>query len=191
VPRLTRALDRAVGVYGQSKHFPIWMTEYGYQTDPPDPTIGISFARQAAWLDDATWLAYRNKRIASFAQFLLVDDGPLRAYKPSDPRYWGTFQSGLITLQGKHKAAYDSYARPIAIARRGRGLTVFGQLRTAGGRVAAVQLRRRGSKTWKTVAQATGDGHGFVVVSLRRALRGGYRIAWSGDGASRVVTVGR
>jgi hypothetical protein len=191
IPRLTRTLDRATRVYGQPKRFPIWMTEYGYQTDPPDPTIGVSFARQAAWLGDATYIAYRNRRIASFAQFLLIDDGPLRQYKPSDPRYWGTFQSGLVTLQGRHKPAYEAFKRPISVVRRGRGLRVFGQLRTAGGRGATVQFRRRGSKKWKTVKQATGDAHGFVVVALRRASRGSYRIAWSGDGATRAVSVVR
>jgi hypothetical protein len=191
VPRLTRTLDRAARVYGQSTRFPIWLTEYGYQTDPPDPTIGVPFVRQAAWLDDATWMAYRNKRIASFAQFLLVDDGPLRQYKRDDPRYWGTFQSGLITLQGKHKPAYESFKRPVAIARHGRGLTVFGQLRTAGGRAASVQWRARGSRAWKAVATATGNARGFVVISLRRARRGSYRIAWAGDGVSRVVSVAR
>jgi hypothetical protein len=189
IPRLTRTLDRAERVYGQSKRFPIWMTEYGYQTDPPDPTIGVSFARQAAWLDDATYIAYRNKRIASFAQFLLVDDGPLRQYKRSDPRYWGTFQSGLIALNGRHKPAYESFKRPISIVPRGRGLRVFGQLRTAGGRSAEVQFRARGSKAWKRVATRKANDHGFAVVAVRRARRGSYRIAWSGDGASRAVAI--
>jgi hypothetical protein len=149
----------------------------------------VSFARQAAWLDDATYLAFRNKRIASFSQFLLVDDGPLRQYKASDPRHWGSFQTGLVTLQGKRKPAYESFKRPISVVRSGRGLTTFGQLRTAGGRDAALQFRRRGSKTWKTVATATGNAQGFVVVSLARAARGSYRIAWSGDGTSRAVSV--
>ncbi|HEX6712823.1 MAG TPA: hypothetical protein VF066_05540 [Thermoleophilaceae bacterium] len=191
VSRLTRTLDRAIAAYGKSKRFPVWMTEYGYQTDPPDPTIGVSFARQASWLDDATYIAYRNKRIASFAQFLLIDDGPLRKYRSSDPRYWGTFQSGLVTAQGRHKTAYDSFKRPISVVRRGRGLRVFGQLRTAGGRLAQVQFRRRGSKTWKRIAQAKGNARGFVVVAVRSARRGRYRIAWSGDGVSRAVSLGR
>jgi hypothetical protein len=151
VPRLTRTLDRAARVYGQSTRFPVWLTEYGYQTDPPDPTIGVSFARQAAWLDDATYIAFGNKRIATFAQFLA--------------------------------------GRPISVMRRGRGLRVFGQLRTAGGRGAHVQLLTRGARSWRKVATATGDARGFVLVTLRRARAGRYRIAWAGDGASRAVTV--
>ena len=189
VPRLTRTLDRATAVYRHPRRYPVWITEYGYQTDPPDPTIGVSFARQAAWLDDATYIAYRNRRIASMAQFLLVDDGPLRQYKPNDPRYWGTFQSGLIALNGKHKPAYNSFKRPISVTRRGRGLRVFGQLRTAGGRRASLQFRARHSKAWKTIARKTGNSHGFVVVAVKRARAGRYRIAWAGDGASRAVAV--
>jgi hypothetical protein len=191
ISRLTRTLDRAQRAYRKSGRMPIWLTEYGYQTDPPDPTIGVSFARQASWLDDATYLAFRNKRIASFAQFLLVDDGPVRQYKPTDPRYWGTFQSGLITLDGKHKPAYNSFKRPISVMRRGRGLRVFGQLRTAGGRTADVQFRARGSKAWKRVARGTANDHGFVLMPVSRARRGSYRIAWTGDGASRAVSVRR
>jgi hypothetical protein len=75
--------------------------------------------------------------------------------------------------------------------RRGRGLRVFGQLRTAGGRTADVQFKSRGSKKWKSVRRGTANDHGFVVVAVSRARRGAYRIAWSGDGASRAVSVRR
>ncbi|MEA2497232.1 MAG: hypothetical protein QOJ29_5143, partial [Thermoleophilaceae bacterium] len=197
VPRLTRTLDRAFATYGQAKRLPIMLTEYGYQTDPPDPTIGVSFSRQAGWLDDATFLAYRNKRIASFAQFLLVDDGPIRQYKPDDPRYWGTFQSGLVTLQGKHKPSYSSFERPISLSprrvKRGGKVRVFGQLRTAadGQRLTAeVQFRARGSKTWGAVARVTvGNTRGFVDTIVRAKRSGSYRISWVGDGTSRAVPV--
>ena len=191
IGRLTRTLDRATAAYGRRTRFPVWMTEYGYQTDPPDPTIGVSFARQAAWLDDATYLAYSNPRIASFAQFLLVDDGPLRSYKPSDPRYWGTFQSGLVTGQGKRKPAYESFKRPIAVRRNGRGLRVFGQLRGHGGTAAELQFRARGAKAWSAAASTTSNARGFVVFSERRARSGAYRLAWAADGVSRAVRFGR
>jgi hypothetical protein len=197
IPRLTRTLDRAFRVYGKSKKLPVWLTEYGYQTDPPDPTIGVSFARQASWLDDATYLAYRNPRIASFAQFLLVDDGPIKQYKPTDPRYWGTFQSGLITLQGKHKPAYESFKRPISIApsrvRRGAKVRVFGQLRTAadGARLTAtVQFRARGSKKWSRAAVVSvRNARGFFSTRVTARRSGSYRISWGASGTSRAVGV--
>jgi hypothetical protein len=197
IPRLTRTLDRTFRVYGQSARLPVWMTEYGYQTNPPDPTIGVSFARQAAWLDDATFLAYRNPRIASFAQFLLVDDGPNRSYPADDPRYWGTFQTGLITGDGKHKTAYQTFKRPISVSpsrvRRGHRLRVFGQLRTAADNqrlTAQIEFRSPRSKRWSTIANVTvGNLRGFVDTRVRPKRSGYWRIAWSGDGASRSVRV--
>lgn len=197
IPRLTRLLDRASRLYGRARELPVWMTEYGWQTNPPDPTLGIPLSRQAAWLDDATYLAYRNPRIASFAQFLLVDDAPVRQYKPSDPRYWGTFQTGLMTLQGKRKPSYNSFKRPISVTptrvRRGRKVRVFGQLRTAADGqqlLAAVQFRAARSKTWSTVTTRSANARGFFDTLVTPKRSGSYRIVWGGGGGtSRAVAI--
>ena len=195
--RLTRALDRIYGVYGDGRRLPIWITEYGYQTDPPDPTIGIPWARQADWLDDATYRAYRNRRIAAMAQFLIVDDGPLSRYKPSDPRYWGSFQTGLVTRQGKRKPSYSSFQHPVDVlprrARRGRRVTVFGQLRAAasGARLnAEVQFRAHGSRRWRTVANVgVANVRDAFTTRVRARRSGAYRIVWQGDPTTRAVRV--
>jgi hypothetical protein len=194
IPRLTRTLDSVFAAYGQTTKLPIWLTEYGYQTDPPDTTIGVSWARQADYLDDATYIAYRNPRIASFAQFLLVDDAPLSQYRPSDPRYWGTFQSGLITLQGKHKPSYGAAKHPVDViprrGRAGRSLRIFGQLRTApdGQRLAAtIQFLAKGTKKWRKVKRVTvGNPRGFLETTVKARRSGSYRIVWPGSG--RIVT---
>ena len=56
----------------------IWITEYGYQTSPPDPFAGVQLSRQGPLTAWGEYLAYRNPRVASIAQFLLVDDKPHR-----------------------------------------------------------------------------------------------------------------
>ena len=195
--RLTRALDAVYGAWGQGLKLPVWLTEYGYQTDPPDPTIGVSLERQADWLDDATYLAYRNPRIASMAQFLLVDDGPIRRFQPTDARYWGTFQTGLMAGDGRKKPSYFSFQRPITVVprrtRAGRALRVFGQLRTAPdgqAQQAAIQFRPRGRKRWSTVARLTvGNARGFMDTFVKARRSGSYRILWNGKVASRGVGV--
>lgn len=197
IPRLTKTLDRAFAVYGKTTQLPVYMTEYGYQTDPPDPTIGISLAQQVDWMATAAYLSYRNPRVAGFAQFLLVDDGPLRQFGPTDPRYWGTFQTGLMTTQGKHKPAYEAWKRPLDViprrAKAGRRLRIFSQLRPAadGQKLTAdVQFQARGSKTWKSVARvAVGNPRGFLDTRVKARRSGSYRVAWSGDGKTRAVAV--
>ena len=186
LPRLTRTLDRIFAVHGQARRLPVWLTEYGYQTDPPDPTIGVSWSRQAAYLNEAEYLAYRNPRVASMAQFLLVDDGPLRQFRPSDPRYWGTFQSGLRTGSGREKKSYTAYQRPIAATRsrvrRGRTVRIFGQLRSApNGERLTGRLEYRGARSRryrKVKTLHTSNARGFVMARARPRRSGYYRIVW-------------
>lgn len=193
--RLTRTLDRIFRTHGQRQRLPIWLTEYGYQTDPPDPTIGIPWSRQAAYLNEADYIAYRNRRVVSTAQFLLVDDGPLRAFAASDPRYWGTFQSGLKTGDGRHKSAYTAYQRPIHVTpsrvRPRRSVRVFGQLRSApDGEAlrARLQFRRAGSRRYRTVARLrTGNPRGFVSKRVRPRGSGIYRIVWANPSGGRAL----
>ena len=198
-PRLVAALDRALAAHGRRRALPVWFTEYGYQTDPPDPTIGVSWGTQASWLNEADFLAYRQKRVASVAQFLLVDDAPLKAFSSDDPRYWGTFQSGLETQEGKRKPAFTSYQRSIYVsprsARRGRKVRVFAQLRTAAdGTALSARLQFRGlrSRRWRTLKRVkTGNPRGFLQAYTRATRSGRYRLVWAvGRGqATRAVTV--
>jgi hypothetical protein len=197
LPRLTKALDGIFSRYGMRRKIPVWLTEYGYQTDPPDDIIGVSWKRQAAWLNEAEYMAFRYRRVRSMAQFLLVDDGPNTSWPQGDPRYWGsTFQSGLISLEGTRKDSFHAYQMPIHVSprrvRRGRKVSVFGGNRPARNGAAlpvAVEFRRRGSSEWKVVRRlTTRSRRGYVLVKLRQRAAGAYRLAWE-SGRSRSVSV--
>lgn len=199
LPRLTRTLDRALRRYHVHRRLPIWLTEYGYQTNPPDPYLGVSWRRQAAYLNQADAIAYRNRRVRSVAQFLLLDAGPNTKEPPNSFRYWGsTFQTGLITHDGRLKPSYTAWQRPFDIGptrvRRGRRLRAFGQLRPAanGARLhAELQFKRRGS--WRVVRRLTTTSlRNYLVAHTRARSTGYWRLAWqtsSGTLASRAVRV--
>jgi len=91
---LTKLLSR---LYGNKK---LWVTEYGYQTRPPDRAFGVSWLKQARYLTQAYKIARRNPRITMMLWFLLKDEGRL-----------GGWQSGLFTAGGKKKPAYDAFRR--------------------------------------------------------------------------------
>ena len=78
----------------------IWITEYGWQTRPPDALFGVSFARQAAYVRQSYAIARANPRIDMMLWFLLRDE-------PST----GGWQSGLMTASGKKKPAFAAFAR--------------------------------------------------------------------------------
>ena len=58
-------------LYGNKR---IWITEYGYQTNPPDKLYGVTYAKQAAYLKQAFAIARANPRIDMMLWFLLKDD---------------------------------------------------------------------------------------------------------------------
>jgi hypothetical protein len=90
-------IDELIGVvsqlYGDK---PIWITEYGYETNPPDTFFGVSWDKQAAYLRQAFEIARANPRIDLFTWFPLRDDRNV-------PAGW---QSGLLTATGVAKPSY-------------------------------------------------------------------------------------
>jgi len=84
-------------LYGRKQ---LWITEYGYQTKPPDRHFGVSWARQAQYLTKAYAVARRNPRITMMLWFLLRDESRLSGW-----------QSGLLTVNGKRKPAFNAFMR--------------------------------------------------------------------------------
>jgi hypothetical protein len=82
-------------LYGNKR---IWITEYGYQTNPPDTVFGVSWAKQAAYLKQAFAIARKNPRIDMMLWFLLKDEPTL-----------GGWQSGLITATGRRKPSFNAF----------------------------------------------------------------------------------
>jgi hypothetical protein len=83
-------------LYGP-KH--LWITEYGYQTNPPDHTIfGISWAKQALYMKQAFAMARANPRVDMMLWFLIKDEPNI-----------GGWQSGLETVSGKKKPSWNTF----------------------------------------------------------------------------------
>ncbi len=201
---LSRELARIYRRYGQrmqsKRGVPLYLTEYGYQTKP-DPIIGrvVSFNRQAAWINEAEYIAFKNPNVRTVSQFLLVDDGPVPGETQPNLK-WRTFQSGLQLLSGRRKQSYKAYITPIHLratrVRRGRSTTVFGMTRPAQPNVAVrvqLQFRPAGAKRWATRKRLTAGGPRHYFETRLRVMRSGsVRILWSNAGravASRAVRV--
>jgi hypothetical protein len=176
---LSTLLARIRARFGFRGGMPLYLTEFGYQTDPPDP-LGVTPREQARYLNQAEYIAYRNRRVRTLSQFLLFDDGPPFAV---------TFQSGLQYGDGSAKPARAAYALPLCLPsptiRRGRRLHVWGLLRAApNGRAHRVDVlfRARGSRgrfhriAWLRSQAARGYVNGHVRV--RRS--GSIRLRWGG-----------
>jgi hypothetical protein len=95
--RLTRELTR---LYGRKR---IWLTEYGYQTRPPDRAFGVPWIRQARYLSQAFAIARRHPRVDMMIWFLLRDEPRRRGHDG--------WQSGLMTIGGRKKPSFTTFRR--------------------------------------------------------------------------------
>jgi hypothetical protein len=180
--RLLRFIDRLVARGGlvstRGPKLDVHYTEFGYQTDPPDPYAGISLAKQNRYLQEAAYIAWHTPRVRSLNQFRLTDGAvlPGRGFEA-----YREFQSGLLFRNFKRKPAYHSWRHPFVVRRRGGRLVFWGQVRP-GARHTVVLERRRGRR-WARVRQMRTSGAGYWQRSVAKR-RGTYRYRW-GAGKAR------
>ena len=92
-------LLKLVTQYYGNKH--LWITEYGYQTNPPDKTaFGIPWKTQAAYMAQAYAIARKNPRIDMMLWFMVRDEPNI-----------GGWQSGLATVTGKKKPSWKAFIK--------------------------------------------------------------------------------
>ena len=137
---------------------PVWLTEYGYQTNPPDTFLGVPPKRQATMLSLAAMRAWRLARVTMLIQYLYRDEPQL-----------SRFQSGLVYVDDRPKPALAAFKLPFAqMARHGLQAVVWGQIR--GGRPGRKPYRLEvlHKNQWQAVGhdRLTNDG-GFFVRTLR------------------------
>jgi hypothetical protein len=161
IGRLGEYLDLAAEAGRVPKGLPIYNTEFGIQSNPPDPTVHTTLAEQARFLNEKEEFSYRYPRLKSYAQYLLYDD-PVR---PGPPKVaWSGFQTGIRFADGAKKPSWDAYRLPIVVHGAGAGVRIWGRVRPGSGE-RRVELRRVGSPgTAKTVK--TDDAGYFEVDGL-------------------------
>ena len=123
------------------RSWPIWITEFGFQSRPPDP-YATPIEKIPGFMGQSEYIAFKNSRVASFSQYPLIDDAG-RA---------DGFQSGLRFHNGKKKPGRVRGVRA-AVLRTPVGLA---------GR--AVRRRPRGLRWQRDVADAH-EHEGQVAVA--------------------------
>ena len=167
---------------------PIYFTEYGFQTRPPD-RFGVSLAKQAEYINQADWISWNNSRIAAVAQ-----------YELTDPTSVTTFNTGLELSNGKAKPAFAAYRLPIWVVRSGRSVKVWGQARPATSGVRdEIAIERRSSSKRKFVVVKRVKISGARNYFYTRVSKSGgqWRLRWQGNPpygtpyTSRIASVAR
>jgi hypothetical protein len=146
-------------------HTPLHLTEFGYQTSPPDPYDGIPPARQSRWLQEAAYIAWRDPRVRTLVQYEWQDE-PTKSVGSGRKKYAG-WQSGLLFKDGRPKPALAGFQHPFVadVTTLKPRVRFWGQIRP--GRSHAVVLQRRSpSGSWVTIARLKTDTRGVFVKTL-------------------------
>ena len=196
--RLEDSLDSIFRSYGVNRRLPIYLTEYGYITDPPNPDRGVSPQTQALYLNQAEYMAWRDPRVRTLNQFLLYDFPPNRHVPVGSG-----FQTGLLFADGAPKPSLEAYRLPIFLPHPvlGPGNTVFvwAMLRDApqgSAQRAQVQWRASGAGRYRTIQTVVAADRSEVLsATVRLPGPGELRIQWRPPGGqlqdSRAAPVGR
>ena len=93
LPKFETSIDTWFG----RKNIPVWITEYGNETKPGEPT-GVTEAQQASYVTQAIDIAKKDKRVPMFIWFVMKD---------SVGSLW---QSGIYRKTGAAKPAQPKFA---------------------------------------------------------------------------------
>ena len=100
LPRFNESLR----AWFKRKSVPIWITEYGHQTKPPD-AFGVSYATQAAYIQQSISMVSRYPFVPMFIWFVFQDD-------QGQPWESGVYTAGGAA-KGTSPARFTTSARPL------------------------------------------------------------------------------
>ncbi|MGZ5375753.1 MAG: hypothetical protein ACXWEF_04795 [Solirubrobacterales bacterium] len=159
VKRILRAAERKRRVLPRGRR-PLWVTEFWWNTNPPNPYRGVAPARQALWIEEALYLFW--KQGAAVAINLQIRDSE---YQTSDPL--STNQSGLYFVDGQAKPSATAFRFPFVTERLSpRRLLAWGKAPQGG----VLQIQRQAGGTWRTVKSLRVAAGGIFQTRLK--LRG-------------------
>lgn len=191
ISTLPKLLDRIAARTGLIPgNLRILLTEFGYETTPPDPFNGITPDLQAKYINQADYLAYKDPRIYGTTQFQLLDVPPQTQYPKDSRLYWFTYQSGLFTAADQPKPAAGAYALPFDIEPSGGSKTLWGQVRfTPNGAKQTVYLQQKVGGSFQNIGGPIRVINPFGYWELQgQTVRGAtYRVVWVSEDGSRVA----
>jgi hypothetical protein len=204
IARVSTALDRIAHTRRVRKGLPIYSTEFGIQTDPPDCIgQGAPIQQQAAIINEAEYDSYVASRVKTYSQYLLIDDPIVTEADPGTNARYNRYQTGLLWgpnavkcespgvhyLYGAPKQpTYNAFQTPIYVRippRKKRTVQVFGRARPVGTAPQAITILHNGAVV-RTVTAT-----GYFLTTLRASTTGTWQLRWTLNGVTNVSRVAR
>jgi hypothetical protein len=155
------------------------LTEFGYETKPPDPASGISLTLQTRYLQQAAYIAWKTKRVAGLSYYQR-DDEPTKNLGSGTRRYFG-WQTGLRFNNGKPKPVLSTMPAPFVIdqAKGKRSGLLWGQVRIDGLAAITIQVKERGAANFRDLVTLNTRSDGTWSRRVTLASRAQYRYRYT------------
>ena len=167
--RLHRLMDRAARLGRIPRGRGVYITEFGFQSSPPDRLVRIGLGRHAAAINEAERLFFGDRRIKATAQYELFDAPSARE-----------FNTGLRLRSGRKKPAWAAFRMPLAVTRlSANDVEVWGAARPAKRRV-RVDVSASSGGRFTRIARPRTNPAGYFRIRVRRggAANLSFRTQW-------------
>jgi hypothetical protein len=153
---LIAAADSAGRIKGQYRRTPLWITEFSWDTKPPDPG-GLPMKIETRWVAEALYRAW-SAGVTRFFWYSLRDGehGPATSYK--EPFESGLYFRGPTLEQDQPKAILSAFRFPFVSYPLKNGLSFWGRTPSSESGPVAIQLWKGSKWTNAVVTQADRGG---------------------------------
>jgi hypothetical protein len=178
---LLTAADRAGRIKGEFRHTPLWITEFSWDSKPPDPG-GLPMKIEMRWTAEALYVAWRA-RVSHFFWYSLRD-----SQREPNEAFGESLESGLYyrgaTLElDQPKPFLNAFRFPFVAYPGERGLAFWGRTPNGGRREVTIQIWK--GRRWRTVevVQANGQGvfNGVAPTQYGSRKRGSARARFANE----------
>ena len=157
----------------------IHLTEFGYETSPPDPASGISLTLQTRYLQQAAYIAWASKRVIGLSNYQWVDEPT--ANLGSGTKRYSNWQTGLHYNDGKAKPVLSVIPNPFVIdqAPGAKSGLLWGMVRPDFVGPVIVERRDKGATDFTEIARVTPKVDGVWSKKVTLTTGAAYRYRWT------------
>jgi hypothetical protein len=163
---LLAAADRAGRIKGRFQRTPLWITEFSWDSRPPDPG-GVPMRILTRWTAEALYQAWQAGVSRLF--WLSLRDNPLDPKLPfSETIEAGLYFRGATIAEDRPKRHMYAFRFPFVAYSQKDGFSFWG--RTPNSRSGRILIQIRQGGRWRNAAVARADRHGI----FEGEVEGGY-----------------
>jgi Cellulase (glycosyl hydrolase family 5) len=181
--RLIAAADKAGRINSTFKRTPLWITEFSWDSNPPDPT-GLAMPILSRWTAEVLHSAWQVG-VHTFFWFSIRDFPPDLDFPASPALDSGLYFRGPTVAEDQPKEVLFAFRFPFVAYPKQGGLSFWGRTPNSKGGKVSIQVLTGGK--WRNVAvvraNKTGIFRGVADSAYGRGKNGQARAVYSGEGS--------